>query len=173
MLTFFFFSWHVLWRTAGGSRYRLYCDKLPQGDTQGDTDSGTGAADGNDKEENFLKRKRRKRFKSSHDPIRSKDPVVAQVDDFFNQNFTPHLVLSSQNDPVPKAGVVIGTIAEQWLENVEVIAKHFNLGEWWEGTAKKQFHLIYPVACCILTLPDSNMGTRKEHSVQQHGWMAP
>ena len=128
--------------------HKVWGDKLPEGDADSNT-SHLGAASGSDDDEDldYLERKRRKKFKSSHDPNRSKDPVVAQVNDFFNQNFSPHLVLGSQEDSVSMASEVVGTTVGKWLKNVEVMAKHFNVGEWWKSTGKKQFPQIYPVAC--------------------------
>lgn len=95
--------------------------------------------------------------------------MEAQVDDFFSQSFNPLLVLGSQQDKVPNLGDVIGSGVEQWLTNVEVIAKYFDLAGWWEGTGKMQFPLIYPIACCILSLPDSN--GHQERTFSAATWM--
>ena len=135
-----------------------------------DTVGAGGVGNGNDDEdEDVYEALRHKKLKTSHDPNRSNDPVEAQVDDFFSQSFNPLLVLCGQQDKVPNAAEVIGNGVGQWLKNVEVIAKYFNLAEWWEGTGKTQFPLMYPIACCILSLPDSN--GHQERTFSAATWM--
>ena len=55
------------------------------------------------------------------------------------------------------------------MKNVEFIAKHFDLIEWWSGPGRNQFPLMYPVAMCILSLPDSN--GHQERTFSAATWM--
>ena len=102
---------------------------------------------------------RRKRIKLSNvEATTSNDPVQSQVERFFSQSFDLGSVMSGQqNQPVlePTASKVGSTLGE-WLENIETVAKCFDVMEWWRRVGKKSYPLIYPVACCILALPDSN-----------------
>ena len=145
-------------------------DLHPLVNASGATDTENAACDDNeDDDEDIYEKTRRKKLKTCHNPNRSSDPVEAEVDDFFSQSFNPLLVLSSQQNKVPNAREVIGIGAAEWLKSVEVIAKHLNLAEWWEGTGKTQFPLIYPIACCILSLPDSN--GHQERTFSAATWM--
>jgi len=132
-------------------------------------DGGSNDDDDDDDDDNLLEQMRRKRRKKSEDPNRSKDPVIATVDEFFSQNFNPRYVLGSQQNHVLNAEQTIGIDSEDWLMNVETIAKHFDLAEWWLGTGKKQFPLLFPIACCILALPDSN--GHQERTFSAATWM--
>ena len=74
-----------------------------------------------------------------------------------------------QQQQVTDVANTIGNTQEQWLNNVELIARHFNLIEWWNGQGKNQFPLMYPVAMCILSLPDSN--GHQERTFSAATWM--
>ena len=50
-----------------------------------------------------------------------------------------------------------------------MIAKNFDVLEWWRNTGRHQFPLIYPVAMCILSLPDSN--GHQERTFSAATWM--
>jgi hAT family C-terminal dimerisation region len=109
-------------------------------------------------------------MKASINPEIRIDPIHVQVNDFFDQRFQANLVLAGQNNrSVPLAAEKIGCTNHQWLENVELIAKHFDVLEWWNGPGKNQFPLIYPVAMCMLSLPDSN--GHQERTFSAATWM--
>jgi hypothetical protein len=50
-----------------------------------------------------------------------------------------------------------------------LIASTFDVIEWWRNTGKSQYPLIYPVAMCILSLPDSN--GHQERTFSAATWM--
>jgi hAT family C-terminal dimerisation region len=74
-----------------------------------------------------------------------------------------------QNNRVPDAATRIGSDRQQWLDNLELIASNFDVLEWWRNTGKSQYPLIYPVAMCILSLPDSN--GHQERTFSAATWM--
>jgi hAT family C-terminal dimerisation region len=53
--------------------------------------------------------------------------------------------------------------------DLEFIMKNFDLIEWWRNTGKSQYPMIYPVAMCILSLPDSN--GHQERTFSAATWM--
>jgi hAT family C-terminal dimerisation region len=74
-----------------------------------------------------------------------------------------------QNINVPQVIDTIGSTSKQWLANLEFIMKIFDLIEWWRNTGKSQYPMIYPVAMCILSLPDSN--GHQERTFSAATWM--
>jgi hAT family C-terminal dimerisation region len=64
---------------------------------------------------------------------------------------------------------LIGNTRKQWLDNTALIAKHFDVIEWWKTTGKTTYPLIYPIAMCILSLPDSN--GHQERTFSAATWM--
>ncbi len=99
------------------------------------------------------------------------DPVKEQINKFFNMTvFDPRIALTSQKDPPSKDILqAIGSDTLSWMKNWELIAQHFDVMEWWEKTGKIEYPLIYPVACCILALPDSN--GRQERTFSHGTWV--
>jgi hAT family C-terminal dimerisation region len=98
-------------------------------------------------------------------------PVRQEIINFFNQSFNPQAVLSTQTrKPVTKEDLEkIGTNALEWPDNFELIAKNFDVMEWWENHGKQIYPLIYPIACLILALPDSN--GMQERTFSSGTWM--
>ena len=112
---------------------------------------------------------RRKKFKQST-PAQARDPVRATVEDFFAQKFlTIHRVLANKKKPVTDAAKRVGIDCLGWTGNVEFIARHFDVIEWWALHGKEQYPLIYPVAMCMLSLPDSN--GHQERTFSAASWM--
>ena len=138
---------------------RTICSEIiPSSDSAGNSASNSGGAD-NDDDEDLVTARRRKRFKQSNDAASTTDdPVVAEVERFFSQTFDARTVLLGQtNNPIlPTAAKEVGATAVEWVENVEKVAEYFDVMEWWLQTGRTCYPLIYPVACCILALPDSN-----------------
>ena len=67
------------------------------------------------------------------------------------------LAQQGEFDSIPKDDLDrIGTKQEDYLLHWDLISKYFKVMDWWESDGRKRFNLIYPVACCILALPDSN-----------------
>jgi len=93
------------------------------------------------------------------------DPVADQVRAFFHQlDFNP--VSWIDNIDVSKE---VGMTKGKWIENVQLVIKNFDVFKWWEDCGKEQFPLIYPIACRILALPDSNGGQERTFSAAT--WM--
>ena len=63
----------------------------------------------------------------------------------------------------------IGNDVCSFLDNFDFIADRFDCAEWWEREGKQTYPLIYPVACCILALPDSN--GNQERTFSAATWM--
>ena len=84
--------------------------------------------------------------------------MYSPIDTFFSQTFDVRSSLRDQKDIVVPLEVLasIGTTPQDWMKNWEVIAKYFDVLEWWHNTGKMLYPLIHPVACFILCLPDSN-----------------
>jgi len=91
------------------------------------------------------------------------DPVERQVKEFFNQSFDPLTFLQ------PELRKAVGDSVEDWMQNIEVIMAHLNVFAWWELTGKSMFPWIYPVACRILSLPESNGSQERTFSAAT--WM--
>ena len=139
---------------------RTICSEIiPSSDSAGNSASNSGGADDDEDEMDLVTARRRKRFKQSNDAASTTDdPVVAEVERFFSQTFDARTVLLGQtNNPVPAPTAnKVGATAVEWVENVEKVAECFDVMEWWLQTGRTCYPLIYPVACCILALPDSN-----------------
>ncbi|CAB9513093.1 unknown protein [Seminavis robusta] len=98
------------------------------------------------------------------------DRVAATIDAWFGQDFKLVAILTKQKRHVPLPIIsTIGTNKIEWVENVELVAKHFDLLEWWETHGKSAFPLIYPVAICILAVPESN--GHQERTFSAATWM--
>ena len=98
------------------------------------------------------------------------DPVLDEINEFFDQNFNPHSVLQEQRGKVdPGVLDVIGHDMMSWQKNWEIIASNFNVMEWWDKCGRSRYRLLYPVACCILSLPDSN--GHQERALSSCTWM--
>lgn len=109
---------------------------------------------GGDLEEAMMQ-KRRKRMKLSVPAVNETgDVVLKEVEAFFGQTFDVEKVLAGQT----KRPVTLSKAKEIYKNrmNVTGMVKHFDVMEWWETIGKRFYPLIYPVACCILALPDSN-----------------
>jgi hAT family C-terminal dimerisation region len=113
-----------------------------------------------------LRRKKRKKDESVNT---EEDSVSKCIDDFFSQKFQVHQVISGQRSKVADAAKKVGSNRDQWLNNVELIASLFDVMEWWRNTGMTQYPLIYPVAMCILSLPDSN--GHQERTFSAATWM--
>jgi len=137
---------------------RIICSEIIPSSDSAAANSGD-ADDDEDEIEDMVTARRRKRFKLSNDEASTTDdPVQSEVERFFNQQFDVRTVLLGQTNnhvPAPTANKV-GATPVEWVENVEKVAKHFDVMDWWLQTGHKVYPLIYPVACCILALPDSN-----------------
>jgi hypothetical protein len=101
------------------------------------------------------KRQRLRLADSSNDDV---DPVVAEVDAFFKQTIDIRSVISSQEKMKSAEHLTesLGLLPTDWVEKADTIVKIFDVMEWWSVTGQFAFKLIYPVACMILALPDSN-----------------
>ncbi|CAB9497678.1 unknown protein [Seminavis robusta] len=98
------------------------------------------------------------------------DRVAATIDAWFGQDFKLVAILMNQKRHVPLPIIsTIGTNKIEWVENVELVAKHFDLLEWWETHGKSAYPLIYPVAICILAVPESN--GHQERTFSAATWM--
>jgi hAT family C-terminal dimerisation region len=99
------------------------------------------------------------------------DPVVEEVERFFNQRFDVVDALKGQSTILSPSNVVnaVGVTPREWIEKVEVVSANFDIMEWWEESGKQVYPLIYPVACCILALPDSNGD--QERTFSSATWM--
>ncbi|CAB9531903.1 expressed unknown protein [Seminavis robusta] len=75
-----------------------------------------------------------------------------------NEKFDIVSVLRGQTRiPVDKDELLkIGNKKEDWIKHVDFIAEKFDIMEWWEDTGKEEFPLLYPIACIVLALPESN-----------------
>jgi hypothetical protein len=114
----------------------------------------------NDEDDDRLQQLRAKRQRlrladSSNDDV---DPVVAEVDAFFKQTIDIRSVISSQIKMKSAEHLTesLGLLPTHWVEKADTIVKIFDVMEWWSVTGQFAFKLIYPVACMILALPDSN-----------------
>jgi hypothetical protein len=92
------------------------------------------------------------------------DPVRQQVFDFFGQKFDPRNYMPSKD-----VKLFLGTDAAEWVEHWETVADNFDVFKWWESVGREECPLIYPVACRILSLPDSNGGQERTFSAAT--WM--
>jgi hypothetical protein len=93
------------------------------------------------------------------------DPVLDTVRAFFHQpDFNP--VGWIENLDVQRT---VGMTPSKWIENVQLVIKNFDVFRWWEEYGKEQFPLIYPIACRILAMPDSNGGQERTFSAAT--WM--
>jgi hAT family C-terminal dimerisation region len=90
---------------------------------------------------------------------------------FFAQKFDPKQVLQDQRKNEVKAEILerIGTSPNEWMKNYQLIAESFDVMDWWERVGNENHRLIYPVACCILSLPDSN--GHQERTFSAATWM--
>jgi hypothetical protein len=117
-----------------------------------------------------MRRKLSKKHKRSATANTEDDPVSECIDEYFDQKFQVHVVLNSQtNHRVINAAATIGNTPDYWLDNMEFIRKNLDLAEWWKETGKTRFPMIYPVAMCILSLPDSN--GHQERTFSAATWM--
>ena len=85
--------------------------------------------------------------------------VKSQVEAFFKQEFDPLVRIQNQRQQTVidiDLQSKIGKNSSDWLRTFFVIAQEFDVMEWWEVIGKAKFPLIYVVATCILSLPDSN-----------------
>jgi hAT family C-terminal dimerisation region len=148
----------------------MWGDKIDQFKNQANQ-KGSNSSDDNqdDGDGDMLAKARRKRFRASINPNMAQDPVSTCIDEFFAQRFQVHQVMSGQKEREENVLKKIGNNQNQWLENVELIASNFNVMEWWRNTGKNDFPLIYPVAMCILSLPDSN--GHQERTFSAATWM--
>jgi hAT family C-terminal dimerisation region len=98
------------------------------------------------------------------------DPVKQQVERFFKQDLDMDVILRNQcKPPTAEKLAIIGTTKQKWASNWELISEVFDVMEWWESKGKEQYPLIYPVACCILSVPDSN--GNQERTFSAATWM--
>jgi hypothetical protein len=99
------------------------------------------------------------------------DPVKQAVQNFFGQKFDPRQVLQDQRKNEVKAEILerIGSTPNEWMKNYKLIAEHFDVMDWWERIGKENHKLIYPVASCILALPNSN--GHQERTFSAATWM--
>ena len=87
------------------------------------------------------------------------------------QPFDVRQVLPHQTNKKLANGVLekLGNDPMCWVEHLEEIAANFDVMGWWEHHGKALFPLIYPVACLILPLPDSN--GHQERTFSAATWM--
>ena len=122
--------------------------------------AGRANEDDNEDDEDRLQQLRAKRQRqmladSSNDNV---DPVEAEVDAFFRQSIDIRSVISSQEKVKSTEYLTesLGLLPNDWVERADTVVKVFDVMEWWGATGQFTFKLIYPVACMILALPDSN-----------------
>jgi hAT family C-terminal dimerisation region len=113
-------------------------------------------------------RRKRRRLQQMREGVDTteKDYVKKQVLTFFQQSH-------GEFDPRPhmpeKYRHVVGAKLDDWVENIELVAKHFDVFGWWQQVGKDLFPLIYPVAMRALSLPDSN--GHQERTFSAATWM--
>lgn len=113
-------------------------------------------------------RRKRRRLQQMREGVDTteKDFVKKQVLTFFQQSH-------GEFDPRPhmpeKYRHVVGAKLDDWVENIELVAKHFDVFGWWQQVGKDLFPLIYPVAMRALSLPDSN--GHQERTFSAATWM--
>ena len=150
---------------------RLVCDIILDG-SNGESNAGANEEEDDDDEYDELAAARNEKLKDPNTGSTSRDPVMQEVAKFFNQTFDARATLAGQGNltiPIDIANLV-GVTPAAWIENVHMVAKHFDVMEWWEVTGKQAYPLIYPVACCILALPDSNGGQENLQCCHLDGW---
>ena len=94
------------------------------------------------------------------------DQVKKQVLTFFRQN-------NGEFDPRPHMPeewrLKVGAKVDDWVENIELVTRHFDVFGWWQQVGKDLFPLIYPVAIRALSLPESN--GHQERTFSAATWM--
>ena len=98
------------------------------------------------------------------------------VEDFFSyDDFSVRTYFKTKADQFTDRGrentvftedffIKIGRESKTWLAEWEIISEHFDVMDWWETVGRRDFPLIYPIACLILSLPDSNAGIERVFS---------
>jgi hypothetical protein len=148
---------------------KLICSEIIPKDS---TNTGHGSND-EDSDDEDLDAARKRLFieESLLNTAKVDDPVKQAVQIFFGQKFDPQQVLQDQRRTEVKAEILerIGNLPNEWMKNYQLIAESFDVMDWWERVGKKNHRLIYPVACCILSLPDSN--GHQERTFSAATWM--
>jgi hypothetical protein len=118
-----------------------------------------------DEMEQFRRELMRKRAQENGqaEPDNIADPVKRQVMAFFKQKFDPRSGMPFETHHL------VGNNECDWAKNMDNIAEHFDVFNWWEITGKSSYPLIYPVAIRILSLPDSN--GHQERTFSAATWM--
>jgi len=124
--------------------------------------------DSNGDEVDAIERLRRKRQRASEKGTNQAVPdgtcpVMAQVIAFFDQQFDPRAAMA------PDKHHLAGATSNDWIKNWEVIVANLEVFKWWEQVGRISFPLIYPIACRILPLPDSNGSQERTFSAAT--WM--
>jgi hAT family C-terminal dimerisation region len=105
----------------------------------------------------MMRRKRAQAKSSTLVAADETDPTKQQIRQFFETPFNIRQELLLQKRKLaPGVLTEIGHTQEQWVQRYDVISKNFDVMDWWERTGKQLYLLIYPIACLILPLPDSN-----------------
>jgi hypothetical protein len=96
------------------------------------------------------------------------DPVIKQVNEFFEREILWHQVLAEQG---VKQEIInkIGTTEKSQKKEWHLIAQHFDVMRWWESHGSGFWPMIYGVACLILPMPESNGGQERTFSAAT--WM--
>jgi hypothetical protein len=156
---------------------KLLCDKIiPKGDSNVAASGASGPSVVEEIDESSMDavdRLRHKKMKEARQQeelmspstaeAHSGDPVKDEVSLFFGQRFNlfPWVPTDVQRS--------IGSTSMSFNQNMDTCIKHFDIMKWWEDFGKTQFKLIYPVACRILALPDSN--GHQERTFSAATWM--
>jgi hAT family C-terminal dimerisation region len=115
-----------------------------------------------------IERARLEHRSEKRDKGSKKDRIMAEIKEFLAVEYDWTTVLLKQglaSEVVAK----IGSERYQWMSNWEKIAELFDVMKWWERQGKKQFPLLYIVACIVLPLPESNGSQERTFSTAT--WM--
>ena len=110
------------------------------------------------------------RLNQSIDTTNVERPGKAAVTRFFNEHFDAYETLQNQPKKVgPGVLAALGKDSVDWQEKWTIMCRHFDIMHWWESTGKVLHPHVYPVACCILAMADSN--GHQERTFSAATWM--
>ena len=97
------------------------------------------------------------------------DPVKKQIHEFFDLDFDPVTAMATAGNLEEGMEEKLGTTPAKWITNWELIISKLDVMHWWETKGKANFPLIYPIACLVLAIPDSN--GHQERTFSAATWM--
>lgn len=100
------------------------------------------------------------------DRCTTNDPVELELRSWISKKLEWSAVLGAMGKERLE---LIGNDRNAYRRNWELIAKEFNIMEWWETCGKQSFPKIYIVACVVLPLPESNGSQERTFSTAT--WM--